>query len=78
MRIDPQTVEDVAKVNLFFLDHPEVSGTYNVGTGAAQSFNDVAAATVNACRKAKVVLALGYREQGMAAYARLTVPFTGG
>jgi ADP-L-glycero-D-manno-heptose 6-epimerase len=41
----------VAKVNLFFLDHPERSGIFNVGTGAAQSFNDVAVAMVNACRQ---------------------------
>ncbi|MDR2677934.1 MAG: ADP-glyceromanno-heptose 6-epimerase [Zoogloeaceae bacterium] len=43
-------VEDVAKVNLFFLDHPEKSGIFNLGSGQAQSFNAVAAATVNACR----------------------------
>ena len=49
-RRDFVSVEDVVKVNLFLLDHPEVSGVYNVGTGAAQSFNDVAVATVNACR----------------------------
>lgn len=36
------SVEDVAKVNLFFLDHPEKSGIFNLGTGKAQSFNDVA------------------------------------
>jgi ADP-L-glycero-D-manno-heptose 6-epimerase len=52
-RRDFVSVEDVVKVNLFFLDHPEVSGTYNVGTGAAQSFNDVAVTTVNACRSAQ-------------------------
>ncbi|RTL50429.1 MAG: ADP-glyceromanno-heptose 6-epimerase [Rhodocyclaceae bacterium] len=42
-------VEDVAKVNLHFLDSG-VSGIYNLGTGRAQPFNDVAVATVNACR----------------------------
>lgn len=46
-------VEDVVKVNLFFLDHPELSGIFNLGTGRCQSFNDVAVATVNACRQAK-------------------------
>lgn len=40
-------VEDVAAVNLWFLDHPEVSGIYNVGTGQSQTFNDVANAVVN-------------------------------
>ncbi|MEO8411403.1 MAG: ADP-glyceromanno-heptose 6-epimerase [Propionivibrio sp.] len=43
-------VGDVAKVNLFFLDHPERSGIFNVGTGRAQSFNELAAANVNSCR----------------------------
>ena len=41
------------KVNLFFLDHPEISGIFNVGTGRAQSFNDVACATVNAVRRSR-------------------------
>ncbi len=43
-------VGDVVAVNLFFYDHPERSGIYNVGTGACQSFNDVTCATVNSCR----------------------------
>ncbi len=46
-------VGDVAKVNLFFLDHPEKSGIFNLGSGRAQSFNDIAVAAVNGCRKAK-------------------------
>lgn len=45
-------VEDVVKVNLHFLDQP-VSGIFNLGTGRAQSFNDVAVATVNTCRAAE-------------------------
>src|SRR5690606_3560764 len=45
------SVEDVVKVNLHFLEHPQYSGIYNVGTGHAQSFNDVAVATINACRR---------------------------
>jgi ADP-L-glycero-D-manno-heptose 6-epimerase len=47
------SVEDVVRVNLFFLDHPAISGVFNVGTGRAQSFNDVACATVNAIRRAR-------------------------
>lgn len=43
-------VDDVALVNMFFLDNPERSGIFNVGTGAASSFNEVARAVVNACR----------------------------
>nr|MDA8390120.1 NAD-dependent epimerase/dehydratase family protein [Gammaproteobacteria bacterium] len=49
-RRDFVSVEDVVKINLYFLDHPEKSGIFNVGTGRAQSFNDVATATVNALR----------------------------
>lgn len=50
-RRDFVSVEDAVRVNLYFLDHPARSGIFNVGTGAAQSFNDVAVATVNACRQ---------------------------
>ena len=46
-------VGDVAKVNLWFLDHPEKSGIFNLGTGRAQSFNDVAVASVNGARAQK-------------------------
>jgi ADP-L-glycero-D-manno-heptose 6-epimerase len=35
-------VEDVAKVNLWFLEHKDKSGIFNLGTGKARSFNDVA------------------------------------
>src|SRR5450759_3174092 len=51
-RRDFVSVEDVVKVNLYFLDHPGLSGIFNLGTGRSQSFNDVAAAKVNACRAA--------------------------
>ena len=47
------SVEDVVKVNLYFMDHPQKAGIYNCGTGSAQSFNDVAVASINACRKAR-------------------------
>jgi ADP-L-glycero-D-manno-heptose 6-epimerase len=39
-------VGDVVAVNLWFLEHPKVSGIYNVGTGRAQTFNDVARAVI--------------------------------
>ena len=42
-------VDDVVRVNLHFLDCGS-SGIFNLGTGRAQPFNDVAMATVNACR----------------------------
>jgi ADP-L-glycero-D-manno-heptose 6-epimerase len=51
-RRDFVAVEDVVKVNLDFLDHPERSGIFNLGSGTATTFNTVAATTVNACRAA--------------------------
>ncbi|AJG18345.1 ADP-glyceromanno-heptose 6-epimerase [Cupriavidus basilensis] len=46
------SVEDVVKVNLFFLEHPDKSGIFNLGTGRAQPFNDIAATVVNTLREA--------------------------
>ena len=43
-------IEDVVAVNLWFFDHPEHSGIFNLGTGHAQPFNDVASSVVNAMR----------------------------
>ncbi len=39
-------VDDACAVKLWFLDHPDRSGIFNVGTGRAQTFNDVAKAVV--------------------------------
>ena len=50
-RRDFVSVEDVVQVNLWLLDHPEVSGIFNLGTGRSQPFNDVACATINALRQ---------------------------
>ncbi len=47
-------VKDVAKVNLFFLDNPQISGIYNCGTGKAQSFNDVAQAVIKHLGRGKI------------------------
>ena len=63
-------VDDVVKVNLHFREQP-VSGIYNLGTGRAQSFNDVAVATVNTCRAAQGLAALSLTElqaQGLIEY----------
>jgi ADP-L-glycero-D-manno-heptose 6-epimerase len=43
-------VADVVRVNMAFLENG-VSGIYNLGTGRAQSFNELAVATVNSCRQ---------------------------
>ncbi len=45
-------VDDVVAVNLWFLEHPEASGIFNLGSGRAQPFNDIAAAVVNSVRVA--------------------------
>lgn len=39
-------IADVVAVNLWFLEHPEHSGIFNVGTGQAQSFNELAQAVI--------------------------------
>jgi ADP-L-glycero-D-manno-heptose 6-epimerase len=46
-------VDDVAKVNLYFFDHPEKSGIFNLGSGSAHRFDEVANATVNGIKRAK-------------------------
>ena len=75
-RRDFVSVEDVVRVNLFFLDNPGKSGIFNVGTGAAQSFNDVAVATVNACRDARGESPLTLAEMQQEGIVRY-IPFPG-
>jgi ADP-L-glycero-D-manno-heptose 6-epimerase len=41
-------VDDVVAVNLWFFDHPDRRGLFNLGTGRAQPFNDVALGVINA------------------------------
>lgn len=64
-------VDDVVAVNLWFLQHPECSGIFNLGTGRAQPFNDVALATVNTARSLAGQPALALEElvrQGVVEY----------
>jgi ADP-L-glycero-D-manno-heptose 6-epimerase len=68
------SIEDVVKVNMYFLDNPHKSGIFNLGTGQAQSFNDVAVATINTLRIAESKPVLGLAEmqqQGLISY----IPF---
>lgn len=44
-------VKDVVKIALFFFHHPEQSGIYNVGTGKARTFLDLARAIFLALRR---------------------------
>jgi ADP-L-glycero-D-manno-heptose 6-epimerase len=51
-------IDDVVAVNLWFLDNPDKSGIFNLGSGRAQPFNDVALSVVNAMRAKKGEAAL--------------------
>jgi ADP-L-glycero-D-manno-heptose 6-epimerase len=64
-------IDDVVAVNLWFFDHPGASGIFNLGSGRAQPFNDVASALVNAMRglEGKHALALeAIATQGLVEY----------
>ncbi|GAB4399716.1 MAG: ADP-glyceromanno-heptose 6-epimerase [Rhodoferax sp.] len=67
-------IDDVVAVNLWFFDHPGISGIFNLGTGRAQPFNDVALAVINTCRAIDGLPALPLAElvaQGLIEY----IPF---
>ncbi len=67
-------IDDVVAVNLWFLDNPDKSGIFNLGSGRAQPFNDVALSVVNAMRAKKGEAALdlaGAAKAGLIEY----VPF---
>ena len=64
-------VDDVVAANLHFLDHPEQSGIFNIGTGRAQPFNDVASSVVNTLRELRGESPLSLEaliEQGLLRY----------
>ena len=67
-------VDDVVAINLWFLDHPDRNGIFNVGTGRAQTFNELAATVVNTLREHQSLVALPLPElvrQGLIEY----IPF---
>ena len=76
-RRDFVSVEDVVKVNLYFLDHPERLGIFNCGTGARRASTTSRSPTINACRErageAPLTLA-ELRAQGLIEY----MPFPAG
>jgi ADP-L-glycero-D-manno-heptose 6-epimerase len=47
-------IDDVVDVNLWFLDNPDQSGIFNLGTGHSQSFNDMANAVIKWHGKGKI------------------------
>ena len=55
-------IDDVVAVNLWFFDHPEKSGIFNLGSGRAQPFNDVASSVVNTMRSLQGESALALHE----------------
>jgi ADP-L-glycero-D-manno-heptose 6-epimerase len=64
-------IDDVVAVNLWFYDHPTQSGIFNLGSGNAQPFNDVASSVVNALRQRQGQSALSMDEitaQGLVEY----------
>ena len=47
-------VGDVVSVNLWFMENPQVSGIFNLGTGRSQAFNDVANSVIDWHGKGKI------------------------
>lgn len=66
-------VEDVVDVNLWFLEQRQLSGVFNCGTGRAQSFNELAAAVINAVQGTRLSVK-EMVQKGLIEY----VPFPGG
>ena len=67
-------IDDVVAVNLWFFDHPGVSGIFNLGTGRAQPFNDIASTVVNAMRTIRGETALSLEDMTSAGLIEY-VPF---
>ena len=47
-------VDDIVKVNLWFMENTNISGIFNLGTGKSQTFNDVAEAVINWNKKGNI------------------------
>ncbi|NBT98736.1 MAG: ADP-glyceromanno-heptose 6-epimerase [Betaproteobacteria bacterium] len=64
-------VQDVAQINCWMYEHPQVSGIFNVGTGVAASFNQLAQSVINAhlVREGHKALSLeSMQQQGLIQY----------
>ncbi len=61
-------VDDVVAVNLWFFDHPEKRGLFNLGSGRAQPFNDVATSVINALRDGAGLSATAAESAGLLEY----------
>jgi ADP-L-glycero-D-manno-heptose 6-epimerase len=53
-RRDFVSVEDVVRMNLWFLDHLEHSGIFNCGTGKSETFNSIAENVIKFFQKGKI------------------------
>ncbi|NJM31777.1 MAG: ADP-glyceromanno-heptose 6-epimerase [Limnobacter sp.] len=75
------SIEDVVRVNLHFLGQAQsLSGVYNLGTGKAQTFNEVALAVLNALRTSQGLQALALQdaaEQGQIEYIQFPQALVG-
>ena len=49
-------VKDICKLIIWFMQNEEISGLYNVGTGVARSFNDLAKSIFSALKKENKVV----------------------
>ena len=65
-------VKDLCDVTLWFLEHPEANGIYNLGTGQARSFNDLAAAVFGALGQPRDVAYVPTPESIRASYQYFT------
>jgi ADP-L-glycero-D-manno-heptose 6-epimerase len=73
-------IDDVVAVNLWFYDHPTQSGIFNLGSGHAQPFNDVASSVVNALRERQGQPALSLTDiaaQGLVEYIEFPAALRG-
>lgn len=48
------SIEDVVKINLWFMEHTDISGIFNVGTGKARTFNALAEILIELNNKGKI------------------------
>mgnify|MGYP003311502291 FL=1 len=47
-------IDDIVKVNLWFMENKKISGIFNLGTGKSRTFNDVAQAVINWHSKGRI------------------------
>ena len=71
-RRDFVSIEDVVRVNLHFLDNENVSGIFNLGTGKARSWNDLASALFTAMGREKNIHYVDMPENIRSAYQYFT------